>query len=206
MRDCDRTGGEISIEGGAGSCSCRVGVVGLETVSAACRPAASAQVGSWPRGEEVWRSRRLVRGFEHRGPRRRCDRHGGCAVGPGAVSPVSLARSVLLATSRSLHGIWYWMIRWSPAIHREEREVGVACGVGERAGCFTLLRMKERGKTAKEPKRAGFPCCPQKNKNKKKLHRSFIYRQQLETEAVARHVPGASLSVLPVRRRAARGA
>jgi hypothetical protein len=52
--DCDRTGGEISIEGGAGSCSCRVGVVGLETVSAACRPAAPAQVGSgsWPRGEE----------------------------------------------------------------------------------------------------------------------------------------------------------
>lgn len=49
--ECDRTGGEISIEGGAGagSCSCPVG---LETVSAACRPAAPAQVGSWswPRG------------------------------------------------------------------------------------------------------------------------------------------------------------
>lgn len=80
--------------------------------------------------------------------------------------------------------------------------MGVACGVGERAGCFTLLRMKERGKRAKEGR---MPVLPQKKTKTKKLHRNFIF-QQLETEAVARHVPGASLSVLPVRRRAARGA
>lgn len=42
--------------------------------------------------------------------------------------------------------------------------MGVACGVGARAGCFTLLRMKERGKRSKEGR---IPVLPQKKKNKK---------------------------------------
>ena len=47
----------------------------------------------WGRGE---RGRRLVRPPRRRrgrGPGRGGDRHGGCAVGPGAVSPVTPARS-----------------------------------------------------------------------------------------------------------------
>lgn len=43
--------------------------------------------------------------------------------------------------------------------------MGVACGVGARAGCFTLLRMKERGKIAKEGR---IPVLPTKKKQKQK--------------------------------------